>query len=84
MVVTNSLRAMPRLRNNYVRGQKITSPAWNGIDTTPSVVAMARIFREALDNGTAEIGDLDIWIQSSPEDSRPALLQALHALGINP
>jgi len=45
---------------------------------------MARIFREALDNGTAEIGDLDVWIQSSPEDSRPALLQALHALGIDP
>jgi len=48
------------------------------------VVAMARIFREALDNGTAKIGDLDIWIQYTPENSRPAFLKALQALGINP
>jgi hypothetical protein len=54
------------------------------IDTSPDTVVSARIFREALDNGTANIGDLDIWIQYTPENSRPAFLKALQALGINP
>lgn len=74
---------MPRLRNHYIRGQKITAPTWGGLDPSASIVAEARIFREALDNGTAEISDLDIWLQFTPENSKPAFLQALQALGIN-
>ena len=74
---------MARLRNHYIRGQKITAPTWGGLDLSASVVAKARIFREALDNGTAEISDLDIWLQFTPENSKPAFLQALQALGIS-
>ena len=74
---------MPRHRNHYIRGQKITAPAWNGLDTVPSVVASARIVREGLDRGTIEISDLDLWIQLQPEATRGAFRTALKALGIN-
>ena len=74
---------MPRHRNRYIRGRKITAPTWGGLDPTAGVVVSARVFREALDNGTAEIGDLDIWLQFYPEHSQPAFLEALEALGIN-
>ena len=74
---------MPRHRNHFIRGRKIAAPAWNGLDTVPGIVVSARVFREALDNGTAEIGDLDIWLQFYPKHSQPAFLEALEALGIN-
>lgn len=74
---------MPRHRNHYIRGRKITAPTWGGLDLSPTIVVSARIFREALDNGTAEISDLDTWLQFTPENSRPAFLEALEALGIN-
>lgn len=74
---------MPRQRNHYIRGRKITAPAWNGLDTVPSIVVMARILREGLDQGFVELDDLDLWIQSHPEEQRPAFLAALQALGIN-
>jgi hypothetical protein len=74
---------MPRHRNHYIRGQKITAPAWNGLDTVPSIVASARIVREGLDQGTIEIRDLQFWITSHPKDQRPAFQTALKALGIN-
>lgn len=74
---------MPRHRNHYIRGQKITAPTWGELDVSASVVLSARVFREALDNGTAEITDLDLWLQFYPEHSKPAFLEALEALGIN-
>ncbi len=74
---------MPRHRNHYIRGQKITSPAWNGLDTVPSVVAMAHVVREGLDQGSIEIEDLDHWISLQPENQQSAFQTALGALGIN-
>jgi hypothetical protein len=83
VVLDNPLGTMPRQRNHYIRGRKITAPTWGGLDLSASAVVSARIFREALDNGTAEITDLDAWLQFTPEHSRPAFLEALEALGIN-
>lgn len=74
---------MPRLRNHYVRGQKISAPTWGGLDLSASIVGEARIFREALDNGTLEISDLEVFLKFQPENSKSAFLQALRALGIN-
>ena len=74
---------MARPRNRYIRGKKITAPAWNGLDTSASIVTEARIFCEALDDGQIEITDLADWLQLIPKDSQPAFLKALRALGIN-
>ena len=74
---------MPRHRNHYIRGQKITSPSWNGLDTVPSTVVMARVFREGLDQGSIAIDELDLWIKLLPENQQSAFQTALKALGIN-
>ncbi len=73
---------MPRHRNHYIRGRKITAPAWNGLDTVPAVVAEAQIVREGLDRGTIEAEDLGLFIRYHPEQTRSAFLTALEALGI--
>ena len=74
---------MPRLRNHYIRGRKITSPLFGGMDITPSIVAQARMCREALDSGLMRDDDVHFFIETIPEESRPAFLEALEALGIN-
>lgn len=71
-------------RIHYIRGQLITSPPLGDRDTRPEVVRRARIFRKGLDKGTHTMSDLGRHINDCPELLRPALLEALHHLGITP
>jgi|LauGreDrversion4_2_1035121.scaffolds.fasta_scaffold345499_3 hypothetical protein len=59
------------------------APSFGGMDISSSIVTEARIVREILDKGLIQEADLDFWIGLIPEDSRPAFLEALDALGIN-
>lgn len=74
---------MARLRNRYIRGRRISAPESFGLANSEVIVGEARIFSEALGQGLIEVADLEVWLKFIPNDSQPAFLEALSALGIN-